>query len=123
MKLFSMLLAILIASPLPVPASAEDVEASTSSVEASFPTEPLTVTAPRLRDQAMLETARATGAGVAAAGAGLMTYAVFFATGPFGWAAAGLFFGGMTAYLSHRRLQGKEDFNWSAPPPETAHKP
>lgn len=121
MKIAAAFLALIIA--FPVPASAEDVETSTASVQASVPTEPLTVTAPRFREQAALETARAAGAGTAIAGAGLMTYAVFFATGPFGWAAAAVFFGGMTAYLSHRRLQGMEDFNWSAPPTATAQKP
>jgi len=122
MKIIAAFLALILALPLPVPASAEDVETSTVPVQAAVPTEPLTVTAPRVREQAALETARAAGAGTAVAGAGLMTYAVFFATGPFGWAAAAVFFGGMTAYLSHRRLQGMEDFSWSAPA-ETAQKP
>lgn len=123
MKIASALLALVIAFPLPRTAAAiEDVETSTTSVEAAVPTEPLTVTAPRVREQAALETARAAGAGTAVAGLGLMAYAVFFATGPFGWAAAAIFFGGTTAYLSNRRLQGKDDFSWSAPP-ETAKKP
>lgn len=76
----------------------------------------ITVTAPRLGEEAALRTARTTGAAAAAGGAGLMAYVVFFnAAGPFGWAAALVFMGGMTAYLSHRRLQGREDF-----PPKAA---
>ena len=47
----------------------------------------------------------------AGAGAGLLAYAVVAAvTGPIGWAAAVIYVGSMTAYLAHRRLQGKEDF-------------
>ncbi len=108
MKRLAVFLALLIARP----ASAAEASASTEPV-----TTPLTVTAPRVKDQAALETARAAGAGVAAAGTGLMAYVVFFsAAGPFGWAAALVFVGGMTAYLSHRRLAGREDFSWSAPP-------
>lgn len=74
----------------------------------------ITVTAPRARDEAeirVLKTARATGAGVGVAGAGMMTYVLLLdLTGPFGWAASLIFLGGMTAYLSHRRLKGYQDF-------------
>lgn len=71
----------------------------------------ITITAPRLGEQAALKTARTTGTAAAVGGAGLMAYVVFFnAAGPFGWAAALVFVGGMTVYLSHRRLQGQEDF-------------
>lgn len=123
MKTAAALLALLIALPPPLHAAETDVESSTSAAEAAVSTgpvtEPVTVTAPRVREQAALETARAAGTGAAVAGGGLMAYAVFFtAGGPFGWAAALVFLGGMTAYLSHRRLQGKEDFSWSAPPAE-----
>lgn len=122
MKIFSLFLALLTALPSPGRAAEEAVETSTSAAEAAVSTEPLTgpftVTAPRIREQAVLETARAAGAGTAVAGTGLMAYAAFFtAGGPFGWAAALVFLGGMTAYLSHRRLKGKQDFSWSAPPP------
>ena len=121
MKIVAAFLAVLIALPSPGRAQ-EAVAPSTSAVEPSVSTAavegPFTVTAPRVKDQAALETARAAGAGTAVAGTGLMAYAAFFtAGGPFGWAAALVFLGGMTAYLSHRRLQGKEDFSWSAPPP------
>lgn len=124
MKITAALLALLTALPSSGWAQ-EAVSPSTSAVEPSISTAavegPFTVTAPRVKDQAALETARATGAGAAVAGTGLMAYAAFFtAGGPFGWAAALVFLGGMTAYLSHRRLQGKEDFSWSAPPPNAA---
>ena len=120
MKIAAALLALLTAwTPSP---RAQEVAPSTAAVEPSVSTVtlegPLTVTAPRIREKEVLETARATGAGAAVAGTGLMAYAAFFtAGGPFGWAAALIFVGGMTAYLSHRRLQGKEDFSWSAAPP------
>ncbi|MBI3554028.1 MAG: hypothetical protein HY077_16150 [Elusimicrobia bacterium] len=58
-----------------------------------------------------LKLIRAGGIAVAAAGVGLMAYAVAAAAaGPIGWAAAAIFFGGLSAYLAHRRLQGKDDF-------------
>ena len=117
MKIAAVFLALLTAFP-PSAWAQEAVEPSVSTVAIEAP---LTVTAPRVKDQAALETARATGAGAAVAGTGLVAYSVFFAaTGPIGWAAALIFVGGMTAYLSHRRLQGKEDFSWSAPPAEPA---
>lgn len=121
MKIASAFLALLIALPPQLSAADADVETSTSSAAVLISTaplaEPVTVTAPRLSEKQVLETARTAGAGAAVAGTGLMAYAAFFtAGGPFGWAAALLFLGGMTAYMSHRRLQGKEDFSWSAPP-------
>ncbi|OGR94968.1 MAG: hypothetical protein A2V88_04225 [Elusimicrobia bacterium RBG_16_66_12] len=87
--------------------------------------EPITVTAARpVIDPAeipTLKTARAAGAVAGGMGVGLMSYVVFFsAGGPFGWAAALIFVGGMTAYLSHRRLQDRQDFPPTprpAPPP------
>lgn len=123
MKFASAFLALLIAFPPPLSAADADVETSTSSAAVLISTgplaEPVTVTAPRLTEKAALETARTAGTGAAVAGGGLMAYTILFtAGGPFGWAAALLFLGGMTAYMSHRRLQGKEDFNWSAPPAE-----
>lgn len=129
MKIAAVFLALLTAFPSSAWAQ-EAVAPSTAAVEPSISTvaieAPLIITAPRVKDQAALETARATGAGAAVAGTGLIAYSVFFAaTGPIGWAAALVFVGGMTAYLSHRRLQGKEDFSWSAPPaePKPAKKP
>lgn len=87
--------------------------------------EPITVTAARpVIDPAeipTLKTARAAGAVAGGMGVGLMSYVVFFsAGGPFGWAAALIFVGGMTVYLSHRRLQDRQDFPPTprpAPPP------
>jgi hypothetical protein len=124
MKIASALLAFLIAFPAPLSAADADVGTSTSSatvlISTAPLTEPVTVTAPRLTEKQALETARVAGTGAAVAGTGLMAYAAFFtAGGPFGWAAALLFLGGMTAYLSHRRLEGKEDFSWGAPPAES----
>lgn len=126
MKIASAFLALLMALPPPLSAADADVETTTSSAAVLISTEPLvgpvTVTAPRLTEKKVLETARTAGTGAAVAGTGLMAYAAFFtAGGPFGWAAALVFLGGMTAYLSHRRLKGEEDFNWSAaPPPQKA---
>lgn len=58
-----------------------------------------------------LKLIRGVGAGAAIAGVGLFAYAVLAATtGPIGWAAALVFFGGLSAYLAHRRLKGKDDF-------------
>ena len=124
MKFASAFLALLVACPPPISAADADVETSTSSAAVLISTaplaEPVTVTAPRLSEKQVLETARTAGTGAAVAGTGLMAYTVFFAaSGPFGWAAALIFVGGMTAYMSHRRLQGKEDFSWSAPPAES----
>lgn len=83
----------------------------------------ITVTAPRARDGSevrVLKTARAAGVGVGAAGAGMMAYVIVLdLAGPFGWAASLLFLGGMTAYLSHRRLKGYQDF----PPSPAAEAP
>lgn len=58
-----------------------------------------------------LKITRAAGITAAAGGLGLFGYAAIAATAsPIGWAAALVFFGGMAAYLAHRRLSGKEDF-------------
>ena len=71
----------------------------------------ITVTAPRQQEFA-LKAARAGGAGVALGGLSIFAYAVIFeAAGPIGWAAGLIFFGGMTAYLSHRTLHGHDDFS------------
>ncbi len=121
MRIASAFLAFLIALPPPLFAADADVETSTSSAAIVLSTEtitgPITVTAPRITEKAVLETTRVAGAGTAIAGGGLMAYTVLFtAGGPFGWAAALVFLGGMTAYMSHRRLQGKDDFDWSSRP-------
>jgi hypothetical protein len=73
--------------------------------------EPLIVTALPPGPEAPLKIARATGGIVALSGVGLMVYAVLFVgTGPIGWATGLIFFGGLTAYLAHRRLKGDKDF-------------
>ena len=102
-------LAAALALLLPVGAFSQALERSSAGVE-GLP--PFTVTAPRERaPDAALETVRSAGAGTAVAGAGLMTYIVVAAPlGPLGWAAAAIFVGGMSAYLSHRALHGKDDF-------------
>jgi len=74
--------------------------------------EPITITAPREKPQPALKATRDGGAAVAAGGLGAMGYIVWAApTGPFGWAAAAVFLGGMSAYLAHRRLKGHDDFS------------
>lgn len=63
------------------------------------------------KEQGTLKLVRGAGLGAAAAGVGLFAFALATAaTGPIGWAAALVFFGGMAAYLAHRRLSGKNDF-------------
>jgi hypothetical protein len=55
---------------------------------------------------------RAVGAVAALAGLGLFVKAgVAVSAGPVGWAAALVFFGGLGAYLAHRRLRGHDDFS------------
>ena len=59
-----------------------------------------------------LKIARGVGIGAAAVGLGLFAFSI--ATGGAGAvvaAAALVFFGGLTAYLAHRRIHGKDDFN------------
>ena len=54
---------------------------------------------------------RTVGGVAAVSGLGLAGYAVFMAAaGPLGWAAGLLFFGGLSAYLAQRRLDGEQDF-------------
>lgn len=118
MKTPAALLALLLAFPPPAPAAGIETSTVPATVISTEPfTGPVTVTAPRISEDEVLKTARAAGAGTAVAGGGLMAYSILFAAGPFGWAAALVFLGGMTSYLSHRRLQGKEDFKWGAAPP------
>lgn len=108
------MLAIFLALSLSVPAYGApepfQVQASTS-----YPSlEPVIITAPAIRERRKviqrLKTARAVGGVTALSGAGLMVSVAVFAGGPVGWAAGLIFFGGMTAYLSHRRLEGHKDF-------------
>lgn len=124
MKTAAALLALLLALPPVAPAAGAETSTAPATVISTEPfTGPVTVTAPRVSEKAALETARAAGAGTAVAGGGLMAYSILFAAGPFGWAAALVFLGGMTSYLSHRRLQGKEDFKWGAAPPPPPQAP
>ena len=111
------IIAVLTALSLPLGAAAQPAPAGTgveASTEAFLGISTITVTAPRVggaEEAEVLKIARGTGVGAAVGGAGLMTYVlVFDLAGPFGWAASLIFLGGMTAYLSHRRLQGREDF-------------
>lgn len=63
------------------------------------------------REEKTLKVVRAAGAGAALVGVGLFAYALAAASsGPIGWAAALVFFGGLSAYLAHRRLKGHDDF-------------
>ncbi|HEX4048809.1 MAG TPA: hypothetical protein VH309_13280 [Elusimicrobiota bacterium] len=111
-------LAILLSLCLPLAAAAQ-VPATPAEVAISTGAPPafstITVTAPHLRaappaGEAALKTVRAGGVAAAAGGLGLIAYAVIFeAAGPIGWAAGLLFFGGMTAYIAHRRLHGHDD--------------
>ena len=62
-----------------------------------------------------LRAVRTVGTIAAVAGLGMLAYAVAVgATGPIGWGAALVFFGGLAAYLAHRRLKGHDDFSPSA---------
>lgn len=113
-------LALLLAAPgraLP----AQGVEEDPAPVTEQLP--PVTVTAPRVDERRALENARAGGATAAGFGAGLMSYVVLFG-GPFGWGAALLYLGGMTSYLSDRRLEGVEDLSpRRVPAPAPADEP
>jgi len=103
--------------------SEEESGASSSSGTALAP---LTVTAPHPSeaDRAVvkrLKATRAAGGFVAGSGVGLMVYGVLFAgAGPVGWAAGLIFLGGLTAYLSHRSLKGKKDFEATTDQPSPA---
>lgn len=117
MKAMALLLCLALTAP-----AARAAAPSTMTVAG---VEPITVTAARpVIDPAevpALKTARTAGAVAGGMGVGLMSYVVFFsAAGPFGWAAALIFVGGMTAYLSHRRLQEHQDF---PPTPRPAPSP
>jgi len=108
MKSIAILLSLLIpASAIGQPTPA-DVSPSTAPIVIL---EPIIITAPLLRQEGPLKIARATGGLAALSGVGLVVYAVLFVgTGPLGWATGLIFFGGLTAYLAHRRLNGEKDF-------------
>jgi hypothetical protein len=135
-------LAVLLSASLPLnalaqvpastsPASSQAPAASTAAVEISTESFPgITVTAPRLNEQEALQVrdlklARAGGATIAAGGVALTTYIAIFAGGPIAWAAGLLFVGGLTVYISHRRLHGRNDLapEPSRAPPEPAVRP
>lgn len=108
MRSIAILLSLLVSAPAvgqPMPAGVSPSTAPAGSLE------PIIIIAPLLKQEGPLKVARATGGVVALSGVGLMVYAVVFAgTGPIGWAAGIIFFGGLTAYLAHRRLNGEKDF-------------
>jgi len=110
MKFAAILLSLLIPATAVAQPTPPVVSPSTAPVGLL---EPLLIIAPLLKKERPLKIARATGGVVAASGVGLMVYTIFFAaTGPVGWAAGLIFFGGMTAYLAH---QGLKDKNASTP--------
>ena len=125
MKILAVLLSLGLAAPsargLPVqadypnPPTATPLDVSRSSAPVAA-LEPFVITAPPLHEETAvrerrLKSARNAGGAAAVSGAGLMAYAALAAgTGPIGWAAGLMFFGGMTAYLSHRKLAGNDDF-------------
>ena len=114
------ILAATLAVLMPLQAFAQAAPAAPEAAETVVVGSTITVTAARFQETAVLKTARGAGGVAAVGGAGWIAYIAFVGpTGPFGWAAALLFLGGMTAYLSHRRLQGREDF----PPKGTEKQP
>lgn len=119
------ILAVLVACSLAVSARAQaPVPVSTAAASTASALGPIVITAPRLSPEEVrqLKQVRAAGGLAAVSGAGLMAYAAFFAgAGPVGWAAALLFFGGMTTYVSHQRLQGQDAL--ASPPPEERPRP
>lgn len=63
------------------------------------------------KEEKTLKLVRGAGVAAAAVGLGMFAFAIATAaTGPIGWAAALVFFGGLGAYLAHRRLKGENDF-------------
>ncbi|MDE2141341.1 MAG: hypothetical protein KGJ84_02870 [Elusimicrobia bacterium] len=107
MKALALVLSLSVAA-----SAAPAVDLSTSS---EAPGETIIVRAPRQKmspeEIKALKVAQVSGGAAAGVGAGLMGYVlVLDLAGPFGWAASLIFLGGMTVYLSHRRLRGHEDF-------------
>lgn len=127
MKFTAFFLSFLIA--LPTTAQPPVAVASSTAAGSNLDLEPLIITAASSKNEQAqarrLKTARASGEVAAGSGVGIMAYAVFFVgTGPIGWAAGIIFFGGLTAYLSHRRLKGEDDFspNQTVIPNQAAHR-
>lgn len=131
MKILSGLLSLLLALPaVCVGQTATNSvvlqEESGASLSSTTALAPLTVTAPRPTEEEKatikkLKATRAAGGLVAGSGLGLMVYGVLFAgAGPVGWAAGLIFLGGLTAYLSHRSLKGKKDFEATTDQPAPA---
>jgi len=127
MKSVAILLSLLIPASAVGQTTSASVLPSTAPAGVSLSTasagilEPFTIIAPMLKQERPVKIARATGGLVALSGVGLLVYAVVFVgTGPIGWATGLIFFGGLTAYLAHRQLHGKNDFK---PNPDEAPAP
>lgn len=127
MKILAIFLVLSLAVPTSYGKPEPEVQVSTSSI--LEPLEPVIIIAPAIRERRKsverLKTARVVGSVTALSGMGLMVSAAVLAGGPIGWAAGLIFFGGMTAYLSHRRLEGYKDFgplDQNRPPPRRAVK-
>lgn len=127
MKISAVLMAMILASAPAAQATQPVVVVSTAEasdvplIDGTTALAPFVISAPRLpwEDIKVLKEARNASAGVAAAGAGLMAYSVFFAAGgPIGWAAAIIWLGATGAYLSHRKIQGHDDFSPTAATPK-----
>ena len=115
MNILSIVLSLLLIAP---PAWSQNVQESAPEIPISTaPTAelaPLVITAPWLspEETRRLKQAQAIGGVTAASATGVIIYSVIVASaGPIAWAASLLFVGGLTAYLSHRRLQGHDDFS------------
>ncbi len=121
MKTLAAVLSMLMAAPLMAqPAQDSTPEISISTTPSSV-FAPLIITAPWLTPAQVkrLKETRAGGTLAAASGLGVIIYsAVVAAAGPIAWASALLLVGGLTAYLSQRRLKGHKDFS-SAPQAST----
>ena len=99
-----------------VPASAGAPKAGLAAATPAPPPGSLRIThnPPPVPDKEVrnLRIARGVGIGAAALGLGLFAFSVATAgSGAVVAAAALVFFGGLTAYLAHRRINGKDDFN------------
>ncbi|HVA66932.1 MAG TPA: hypothetical protein VNK24_08400 [Elusimicrobiota bacterium] len=115
MNILSIVLSLLLIAP---PAWSQTARQSAPEISISTaPTAelaPLVITAPWLsaEETRHLKEARAVGGLAAVSATGVIIYSVVVASaGPIAWAAGLLFVGGLTAYLSHRRLKGHDDFS------------
>jgi len=118
MNILSIILSLLLIAP---PAWSQTVRQSAPEIPISTaPTAelaPIVITAPWLspEETKRLKQARAIGGLTAVSATGVIIYTVIVASaGPIAWAASLLFVGGLTAYLSNRRLQGHNDFGSGA---------